>query len=129
MDIAQSSIVVQYRLRTSSYCMQCLTNGPLFALSSTQLQTYISKTLKKKKRLYHKVRPSLKPNRVHWYRHAGGPAVKNSLINPGTFSFHPSPGSLGFAQFLPQGAFGNCTDLSQADFIFFNSLYLILRNF
>ena len=40
MDIAQSPIVVQCLLRTASYCMQCCSNRPLFALSSAQLHRF-----------------------------------------------------------------------------------------
>ena len=99
MDIAQSSIiVVQCLLRTASYCMLCCSNGPLFALSSTQLQKWISKTLKSYEisKGCHRVRSSLKPNRLHSYRHEGRPAVKIFVGYPGDVHISPPPGSLGF---------------------------------
>ena len=56
----------------------------------------------------------VEPNRLHSYRHAGRPAVKNFVVNPRTFSYHPPPGSLGFRAIFAAKIFLGIAELSQA---------------
>ena len=62
------------------------------------------------------MRSSLKPNRLHSYRHAGRPAVKYVVGSPGDVQLSPPPPDpWDFAQFLQPGFFGNFTELSPVE--------------